>query len=149
MLYISAAPEIHPGEDGPEGGPGVGWRGRQGPWIDFQELRRGRSRHTPGKRVARESPEQRGANPQGHRGQSERRIRPRRRRARQGAGGEDPPADYRGTYYKEWAWEARGKGFADTVSPENAQKFHDRLEQADKALREAWRSTPSITRSRP
>jgi hypothetical protein len=49
---------------------------------------------------------------------------------------------YRGTYYKEWAWEARGKGFADTVSPENAQKFHDRLEQADKALREAWALNP-------
>ena len=56
---------------------------------------------------------------------------------------------YRGIFYKEYAWEARGKGFADTVSPENAQKFHDRLEEADKAMREAWRSTPSTTRSRP
>jgi hypothetical protein len=49
---------------------------------------------------------------------------------------------YRGIVYKEWAWEARGKGYADTVSPENAQKFHARLEEADKALREAWKLNP-------
>ncbi len=49
---------------------------------------------------------------------------------------------YRGIFYKEYAWEARGKGFADTVSPENAQMFHDRLEQADKAMREAWALNP-------
>ncbi len=52
---------------------------------------------------------------------------------------------YRGTFYKEYAWEARGKGFADTVSDENAQKFHDRLEQADKALSEAWALNPEHT----
>ena len=49
---------------------------------------------------------------------------------------------YRGIFYKESAWEARGTGFADTVSPENAQKFHDRLEVADKALSEAWKLNP-------
>jgi hypothetical protein len=49
---------------------------------------------------------------------------------------------YRGILYKEYAWEARGTGYADTVSPENAQKFHDRLEVASKAMREAWARNP-------
>jgi hypothetical protein len=49
---------------------------------------------------------------------------------------------YRGIMYKEYAWEARGTGYADTVSPENAQKFHDRLEVAAKAMREAWALNP-------
>ena len=49
---------------------------------------------------------------------------------------------YRGIFYKEYAWEARGTGFADTVSPENAQKFHDRLELAGKAMREVWALNP-------
>jgi hypothetical protein len=49
---------------------------------------------------------------------------------------------YRGINYKEYAWEVRGTGYADTVSPENARKFHDRLEVASKAMREAWALNP-------
>ena len=52
---------------------------------------------------------------------------------------------YRGLIYKQYAWEARGNGFSNTVSPENFQKFHDRLLEADKALREAWTLNPRHT----
>ena len=52
---------------------------------------------------------------------------------------------YRGMIYKQYAWEARGNGFSNTVSPENFQKFHDRLLEADKALREAWTLNPRHT----
>jgi hypothetical protein len=50
---------------------------------------------------------------------------------------------YRGIFFKEWAWEARGAGFADTVSPENAQKFSNRLEESGKAMSEAWKRNPA------
>jgi hypothetical protein len=50
---------------------------------------------------------------------------------------------YRGIFYKEWAWEARGTGFADTVSPENDRKFAERLEKAGKAMSEAWKRNPA------
>jgi hypothetical protein len=50
---------------------------------------------------------------------------------------------YRGIFFKEWAWEARGTGFADTVSPENDRKFVERLEVAGKAMSEAWKRNPA------
>jgi hypothetical protein len=49
---------------------------------------------------------------------------------------------FRGMYLTERAWEIRGNGFADTVSPENAQKFDETLAKAENALREAWAANP-------
>jgi hypothetical protein len=38
-----------------------------------------------------------------------------------------------GIAYERWAWEGRGGGFADTVTPEGWQAFEERLPKAHKA----------------
>ncbi len=47
-----------------------------------------------------------------------------------------------GWFYLEYAWRARGGGFANTVAPEAWKLFNERLRTADKALRRAWRLNP-------
>jgi hypothetical protein len=54
------------------------------------------------------------------------------------------PEDYRmylikGSVHVPYAWNARGGGYADTVSEANFKVFHDRLEVAADALRRAWK----------
>ena len=53
----------------------------------------------------------------------------------------------RGTFYKNYAWEARGNGFAETVTEEGFRKFHERLEEAGKALEAAWKLRPDDGRT--
>jgi hypothetical protein len=43
----------------------------------------------------------------------------------------------------EWAWEARGRGFANTVTPEGARLLVERLEKARDRLARAWELEPS------
>jgi hypothetical protein len=44
----------------------------------------------------------------------------------------------RGRFYQRWAWEARGRGLAKTVTEEGWKKFAERLTVARKSLEEAW-----------
>jgi hypothetical protein len=53
----------------------------------------------------------------------------------------------RGTYYVHYAWQARGGGYAKTVSPENWRLFEERLAEAEKSLEKAWERDPSILRT--
>src|SRR5688572_24957312 len=41
-------------------------------------------------------------------------------------------------FYIDKGWDARGMGFADTVTPEGWKKLHEGLEQAKKSAEEAW-----------
>jgi hypothetical protein len=45
-------------------------------------------------------------------------------------------------YYKDYAWHARGKGFADTVSETGFKLFEERLTQAEQVLRGATNLEP-------
>jgi tetratricopeptide (TPR) repeat protein len=45
---------------------------------------------------------------------------------------------FQGTFYIDYAWEARGSGFANTVTEVGWQKFKERTTVARKALEEAW-----------
>lgn len=50
-----------------------------------------------------------------------------------------PAAQYLiGRMYSDWAWQARGSGYADTVTDEGWKLFAERLERAEVALRAAW-----------
>jgi hypothetical protein len=53
----------------------------------------------------------------------------------------------RGAFLIKYAWEARGIGFADTVTEERWKKFHERIAQAREALDEAWQIMPGDTRT--
>jgi hypothetical protein len=44
----------------------------------------------------------------------------------------------RGNYYIKWAWEARGSGYAKTVTKEGWARFHERLDEAKTCLERAW-----------
>jgi tetratricopeptide (TPR) repeat protein len=48
----------------------------------------------------------------------------------------------RGKFYKDYAWEARGNGYVDTVTEEGFRKFGERLQEAGKALEAAWKLRP-------
>ena len=50
---------------------------------------------------------------------------------------------FEGVALTDWAWDARGDGYANTVTPERAAKFHDRLAAADKVLEAAWAANPT------
>ncbi|MBI3866890.1 MAG: hypothetical protein HY299_00015 [Verrucomicrobia bacterium] len=50
---------------------------------------------------------------------------------------------FKGTHFKEFAWEARGNGYADTVSEEGWRLFSERLEIAERALLKSWEMNPS------
>lgn len=43
----------------------------------------------------------------------------------------------RGERFIQWAWDARGNGWANTVTPEGARQFHKRLLEAARELNEA------------
>ncbi len=44
----------------------------------------------------------------------------------------------RGRFYIDYAWEARGNGMGSTVTEDRFRKFSERLDEARKALQEAW-----------
>lgn len=46
-----------------------------------------------------------------------------------------------------YAWDARGDGLANTVTPDGWKKFGERLDLAEQALTEAWKTDP--TRAEP
>lgn len=49
----------------------------------------------------------------------------------------------RGQLLIEWAWDARGSGWANTVTPEGARLFLQRLQEAQRELEQAVRINPS------
>jgi hypothetical protein len=49
----------------------------------------------------------------------------------------------KGRLYTLWAWEARGGGFASTVTREGSKLMDDRLAVAQDALEEAWKLDPT------
>ncbi|MDB5324342.1 MAG: hypothetical protein JWN40_5973 [Phycisphaerales bacterium] len=49
----------------------------------------------------------------------------------------------KGEFYTKWAWQARGGGFAGTVTPEGWKTMADRLAVAQAALEEAWTLDPT------
>ena len=51
---------------------------------------------------------------------------------------------WRGTFYLDYAWAARGSGMANTISAENWRLFHDRQTNAQSSLEKAWRLDPTI-----
>ena len=57
------------------------------------------------------------------------------------------PLLWKGNAYVQWAWQARGGGFADTVTPEGWKLFEQRLAVAREALEEAYKRDPSDTRA--
>ena len=57
------------------------------------------------------------------------------------------PLVWKGKAYIDWAWQARGGGFADTVTPEGWKLFAQRLAVAREALEEAYKRDPSDTRA--
>jgi hypothetical protein len=53
------------------------------------------------------------------------------------------PLVFKGVGYIDYAWDARGFGFANTVAPRNFQLFADRLTMAASALEKAYAIDPS------
>src|SRR5207302_6524764 len=59
-----------------------------------------------------------------------------------------PPTDagpwvYRGEFYIKFAWDARGGGYAGTVTPEGWKLFRERLDEATKCFEKAWDLDPT------
>jgi len=52
----------------------------------------------------------------------------------------------KGQFYTDYAWKARGTGFANSVSNQGWQLFAQRLEIAEAALTEAWKLNPKDPR---
>ncbi len=50
--------------------------------------------------------------------------------------------DLRGEFYTDYAWEARGSGFADSVTEDGWRKFAERASEARKAFEAAWNLDP-------
>jgi hypothetical protein len=50
---------------------------------------------------------------------------------------------FKGGYYVDYAWEARGGGYADTVTPEGFKMMGERLELASEALNKAFDLNPN------
>lgn len=48
----------------------------------------------------------------------------------------------RGKFYIRYAWDARGSGWANTVTPDGWKLMHERLLEAQKALEKAWELDP-------
>jgi hypothetical protein len=53
----------------------------------------------------------------------------------------------RGDFLIRYAWEARGSGFANTVTEEGGKKFHARLTEARKVLNDCWEIKPGDHRT--
>jgi hypothetical protein len=49
---------------------------------------------------------------------------------------------FKGDFYIKYAWEARGGGYANTVTPQQWKLFFERLAIADEALNKAWDRDP-------
>jgi len=49
---------------------------------------------------------------------------------------------FKANFYTEWAWEARGGGFADTVTDQGWRTFHERLGDARTFADKGWRLNP-------
>jgi hypothetical protein len=52
------------------------------------------------------------------------------------------PLVVKGKFYRAWAWDARGKGMANTVTEDGWKKMAERLPEARKALTAAWEKDP-------
>jgi hypothetical protein len=52
-----------------------------------------------------------------------------------------------GTAHVEWAWQARGGGWANTVTPQGAKDMADRLAIAEPALTKSWQLDPEDPRA--
>jgi hypothetical protein len=52
------------------------------------------------------------------------------------------PLVFEGTFYINYAWDARGYGYADTVTADGAAKMKERLDLASDALVKAWNMAP-------
>lgn len=52
------------------------------------------------------------------------------------------PLLLKGEVYTDYAWDARGKGWANTVTPEGWKLMAERLAEAEEALTEAWKKNP-------
>jgi hypothetical protein len=50
---------------------------------------------------------------------------------------------FEGSYYTQYAWEARGGGFANTVTPEGFKLMQERLVAASEALAKAYELNPN------
>ena len=55
------------------------------------------------------------------------------------------PLLFKGAFYTDFAWDARGGGWASTVTPAGWKDFKARLQIADQALEEAWKMDPTIS----
>jgi hypothetical protein len=49
----------------------------------------------------------------------------------------------KGLFYSEWAWKARGSGYADSVTDDRWKLFHERLGIAQQCFEQAWALDPS------
>jgi hypothetical protein len=49
----------------------------------------------------------------------------------------------KGSFYSEWAWNARGSGYADSVTEEGWKLFKERLRIAQQSFEAAWALDPS------
>src|SRR5262249_32127672 len=52
----------------------------------------------------------------------------------------------RGVFYTDYAWDARGSGFAEEVTDEGRRLLKERLRAAEAALTKAWQLDPSTAR---
>ena len=51
---------------------------------------------------------------------------------------------FRGSFFVDYAWQARGSGLANTVSAQGWKLFSERLTTADESLQKAWRLDPTL-----
>jgi hypothetical protein len=54
----------------------------------------------------------------------------------------------KGQFLIDYAWDARGTGWGNTVTDENAKLFSDRIEQAGRALEASWKQDPEALGAR-
>lgn len=57
------------------------------------------------------------------------------------------PLILKGVTYTHYAWDARGGGYANTVTDDGWKKMAERLDVAEKALTEAWNKNPADPRA--
>jgi hypothetical protein len=57
--------------------------------------------------------------------------------------GRPEPLVFKGRFYTEYAWDARGGGYADTVTEEGCKGFYQRLALAEQALTRAYELDPT------
>ncbi|HZL34016.1 MAG TPA: hypothetical protein VFC78_01825 [Tepidisphaeraceae bacterium] len=57
------------------------------------------------------------------------------------------PLVFKGEFYVDFAWDARGHDVANTVTPARWKQFHERLAIADESLTRAWKIVPNDPRA--